>query len=129
MKHCLKFILIWLANSLLIYIASALYPSSFVLGTAFVPAAIAPFVAGLGLTLICKLGKIILAKLGVELKGRYSKFVYYWAINAAAIWILARFATYIGLGIAAYYWALVLGFVTCLFQWLLRQAFKRSNLL
>jgi len=129
LKHYLRFILVWLANSLLIYIASALYPLSFVLGTAFVSVAIAPFIAGLGLTLICKLGKILLAKLGVELKGRYAKFVYYWVINAAGIWSLARFAPYSGLGISAYYWALGLGFATSLFQWLLRQAFKRSNLL
>ena len=129
MKHYLRFVLIWLANSLLVYIASALYPTSYVLGTARVSSAIAPFVAGLGLTLICKLGKIALSKLGVALKGRYAKFVYYWAVNTVAIWILARFAPYSGLGIAAYYWAIFLGFFTSLIQWLLRQAFKRSNLL
>lgn len=129
MKHYLRFALIWLANSLLIYIAAALYPSSYVLGTAQVSAWLAPFVAGFALTVICKLGKVLLGKLGVELKGRYAKFVYYWGINAAGIWILARFAPYSGLGISAYYWALFLGFFTSLLQWLLRQAFKRSNLL
>jgi uncharacterized membrane protein YvlD (DUF360 family) len=129
LKHYLRFVLIWLANSLLIYIASALYPSSYVLGTARIAVGLAPFLCGLILTLICKLGKIILAKLGVELKGRYAKFVYYWLVNAAGIWIIARFAPFTGLGIAAYYWAILLGFFTSLFQWLLRQAFKRSNLI
>ena len=129
MKHYLRFFLIWLANSLLIYIAAALYPSYFELGTYRIDAGFAPFVAGLALTLICRVGKIILSKLGVELKGRYAKFVYYWGVNSAGIWILARFAPYSGFGIAAYYWAIILGFATSLMQWLLRQAFKRSDLL
>jgi uncharacterized membrane protein YvlD (DUF360 family) len=118
-----------LANSLLIYIAAAFYPSSYALGTAFIPTGLAPFVAGLGLTLICKFGKFVLPKIKVELKGRYAKFLYYWIVNAAGIWILARFAPYTGFGIAAYYWAILLGFFTSLVQWLLRQAFKRSNLI
>jgi uncharacterized membrane protein YvlD (DUF360 family) len=129
LKHYLRFVLIWLANSLLVYIAFALYPSSYALGTAFIPAGLAPFVAGLLLTLICRLGKILLPKIGIELKGRYAKFLYYWLVNSAAVWIIARFAPYTGFGIAAYYWALLLGFFTSLVQWLLRQAFKRSNLI
>lgn len=128
MKHYLRFVLVWLANSLLIYLAATVYPSNFALGTAFVPTGIAPLAAGLVLTLICKVGKGLVKSLGVELKGRYSKFLYYWLVNSIGIWVVARFSTYTGLGISAYYWAVGLGFVASILQWLLRQAFKKSKI-
>lgn len=127
-KHYWRFVIVWLANSLLIYLADSIYPSSFELGTIFVSRALAPFVAGLLLTVICKLGKLAANKLGIELKGKYAKFAYYWLINSAGIWLIARFSAYTGLGIFAYYWALYLGFFTSLSQWLIRQAFKRSKM-
>jgi uncharacterized membrane protein YvlD (DUF360 family) len=127
LKHYLRFVLVWLVNSLLIYFASMLYPENFVLGTAMVSGGYAPFVAGLTLTVLCKLGKWLITKLGVELKGRYSKFLYYWLVNSVGIWLIARFSPYTGLGISAYYWALSLGFVASLLQWLLRQVFKKTK--
>jgi len=127
LKHYSRFIVVWLVNSILIYLANSLYPSPFELGTATVSRAFAPFLAGLLLTIICKLGKFLTIQLKIELKGRYAKFAYYWLVNSAGLWIIARLAPLSGFGVSSYYWAVALGFFVNLAQWCVRQSFKRAG--
>ena len=55
-------------------------------------------------------------------------FFYYWLTNFVAIWILARFAALSGFGIEAYYWAISLGFVANLVQWVLWTVLDKAKL-
>lgn len=128
-KFFIKFLLIWVVNSLVIWAASSLYSSNFVLGTASISLTGAVIISGFLVTLLCKLAKILFIKL-INLKktSRVAMFVFYWLINAAAVWITARLAPYTGFGISSFYWAIILGFVLNFFQWVFRQILKVFNL-
>lgn len=128
-KFYLKFLLIWLVNSLIIWAASSLYPSNFVLGTANISFFGAVLISGFLVTLFCKIIKILFVKL-VHLKktSRLIMFVFYWLVNAVVIWFIARLAPFTGFGISSFYWVTALGFVLNFFQWVARQVFKAFNL-
>lgn len=128
-KFYMKFLLIWLVNSLVIWVANALYPGNVVLGTASTSLIAAVIISGFLVTLLCKIVKILFVKL-VHLKktSRLIMFVFYWLVNAAVIWLIARLAPFTGLGISSFYWAIVLGFVLNFFQWVMRQILKIFSL-
>ncbi len=128
-KFLIRFALVWLVNSVLLFAASWLYPSDFVLGNAALDKNIAGIFSGFLLTLFCKISKPLLKKLELHFQGRYKMFVTYWLINSLGIWVIARLEAVSGLGISAYYWAFGLGFVASFVQWLVRQAFKKAKLL
>lgn len=128
MKVYIRWVAIWLVNSLLFYLASVVFPGNFVLGNASLTPTWAALVSGFLLTVLCRLSKPLISRFGLKLAGRYKMFVFYWLVNAVAIWLVARFSYLTGFGISAYYWAIGLGFVTNLFQWLTRQLFKAIKL-
>lgn len=128
-KFLIRFATIWIVNSVLLFFASWLYPSDFVLGNANLDKNMAVVLSGFLLTLFCRLSKIVLKKVDLRFKERYKMFVTYWLINSVGIWVIARLEAFSGLGISAYYWAFGLGFITSFFQWLVRQGFKQAKLL
>ena len=129
MKKYGSFLMVWVVNFAVITIAFVICSKSIVLGTWRLTPLLAGIVASFLLTLICRLSKLISHKLGLKIKGRAKKFLFYWGINSVAIWLIARFAYLTGLGISAFYWAIVLGFVTSFAQWVLRQGLKATKLL
>ncbi|MBI4057795.1 hypothetical protein HY405_00550 [Candidatus Microgenomates bacterium] len=129
MKFYIRFAIVWAVNSILILLASALYPANFVLGTANISPLGGAILSGFILTAFCRLAKAFLTKVGLKVEGRYKKFLKYWLVNSVGIWLIARMAPITGLGISAFYWAFALGFVASLVQWLLRQLFKATSLL
>jgi uncharacterized membrane protein YvlD (DUF360 family) len=56
-------------------------------------------------------------------------FLVYSAVNAFGIWLLGRIAPVSGFGLAAFYYAVYLGIIASVAQWLLRQIFKAATLL
>lgn len=129
MKKYLPFVSFWLLNSLLLYLAAMFLPQYFELGTATVPETKAIFWSGLLLTTIVWLSKPVADGLGLKLEGNTKMFLYYWLVNSSAIWILARVAEYSGLGISAFYWAIVFGVFANLGQWIIWQVLKSYNLI
>ncbi len=129
-KFLIRFLVVWAANSLVLYLAHLYNPINIVLGTASLSAQTAAVVSGFLLTVLCRIAKRVILRFKIPgLKGRYSMFAYYFVINSVAIWLIARMAPITGLGIRAFYWAFVLGFATSLVQWVLRQVFKVFKLL
>src|SRR3989344_6956353 len=129
MKSTLRFAMVWLANLLPIYFASAYYPMNYTLGNASISPFKAALFSGFLLTLAGRIAKDVLPKWGIKTNGRYKKFAVYWLVNSAAIWLISRFAFVTGIGISAYTWAIVLGFVGTLAQWLTRQIFKKLKMI
>ncbi len=124
-KFLVRFVLVWALNSSLFYLGNMLYPDSLVLGTATLSKGMAAVFSGLLLTILCKMAKPFVTKVGIKsVSGRLKMFVFYWLVNSLAIWIIARLAPISGFGIVAFYWAFLLGLATSLGQWLLRQVFK-----
>lgn len=125
MKKYLPFLSIWLVNAVLIYLVSLVLPAYYVLGTHVISELPGAVLSGFLVTLFCWAAKPIVASLKVKLEGRVKMVFFYWTCNTIAIWLVARFSIYTGFGIAAYYWAIALGFVANFMQWLIWQALKK----
>jgi len=110
------------------YYAESLYPFAYALGNADITPTKAAIFSGFLLTIAGRAAKDILPNWGIKTTGRYKKFVVYWLVNSAAIWLIARFAFITGFGISSYYYALALGFVSTFLQWIARQVFKKAKL-
>lgn len=99
------------------YFAELIFPSYFVLGNFWLSGPAAMFWVGLWITIILWVAQPLSDKLNFKIDGTLKIFVYYWLVNLAAIWVLARFAALSGLGIAAFYWAIFLGLIANVTQW------------
>lgn len=128
MKKHIPLAICWLVNSLVVYLLSGLFPNKIVLGNEFLSPLAAVLITGLLVMVIDHLGKHANA-FKFKLKKREYKFGYYLAVNTVAFWLLARIPFLTGYGIARFYWAIVLGVVTTIVQWLIRQGFKKGKLI
>jgi hypothetical protein len=129
MKLYLRYIIIWLINSILILLANYFWPTNYVLGNAVIPPVYAALFAGFLLTIFCRAMKPVIKRLIVKERSRYVMFGVYWFVNFAGIWIIARLSFLSGFGISAFYYAIVLGFAANFGQWLGRQLFKTLKML
>jgi len=122
----IRFLLVWLVNTLIFFFANRFYPTSYVLGNAVMTPTMAAILVGFFLTLILK----VAGSFKKKPKGsKYMMFGYYFLANSVAIWVLARLSVVTGFGIPAFFWAFYLGFFTVIAQWLARQIFKSLKLL
>lgn len=128
MKPVSRFAIVWLANFLVIYLANSMYPTLWVLGNASLTPLKAIIFSSFLLTVAGKVAREVFPKWGIKVSGRLNKFLLYWVVNSAALWLIARMAFLTGFGISAYYYALLLGFVAGIGQWLIRQIFKYAKL-
>lgn len=124
LKQYVRYLIIWAINAGLISLANSLYPSNFVLGNAVIPPMYAAFFAGFLLMVFDRAMKPIVKRIIVTERSRYIMFGIYWFVNFVGIWLIARVSFLSGFGISAFYFAIVLGFVACLGQWIGRQFFK-----
>lgn len=129
MKFYLRFLLVWIVNSVVILLANQFYGRYFVLGNAVLTPMMAGILTGFLLTVLTRSIKPVLTRFGLAKKGRVVMFVKYWFINSIIIWILARLSVITGFGIPAFYWAFVLGITASLGQWIMRQVFKNFKLI
>lgn len=128
-KAVIRFIIVWLVNSLVVYLASYFYPVDFVLGTYMLTPVFAALLTGFLIAGTGRLAKAVFAKrVSKWLKGRFGMFVFYFLVNSIAVWLFARLAPVTGFGITAFYWAFVLGLTLSLIQWGVRQVFKALKL-
>ena len=129
MKPVSRFVVVWLANFLVIFVANSYYPTYWALGNSSLSPLKAAIFSSFLLTVAGKAARELLPKWEINVSGRIKKFLLYWVTNSAAIWFIARFAFITGFGVSTYYYAILLGFVACLGQWLVRQVFKYAKLI
>jgi len=99
MKKLALFLIYWLHNGILLYVASLFYPGKFVLGSSLHSSISAAVVASLVWTLI-------FAKLTSVVKGSVKHYIYLVFANFIAVWLVARLPNYLGLGVVKYTWVL-----------------------
>lgn len=129
MKKSLPFAFYWLVNFVLIFAAGTYYMNGFTFGSATIPNPILAMAwTALLLTVLCRLAKPLVAQAKGSVNKRLKNFVLYWGINSVAIWLLARIPGLTGFGIARFYWAIGLGLVLNLGQWVTRQGLKAAKL-
>jgi len=114
-EHIL-FLLYWLLNSLALYLLGLIFPSSVVLGNFRLLPFEAAIYAGFWLTFFVWTMWNFVSIRKVTLEPFLLRFLFFFFVNGLGIWIISRYAKYTGLGIASYWWALLLGGVTDLLQ-------------
>jgi hypothetical protein len=120
MKAWRPFLGFWLVNGLLLWVAVWVFPGRFVLGNSILSPLLAAVAAGLGISVLVTLGamfKPMTDKVSPAMQGMWLTLVYFWLVNAGAIWITARMAGLLGFGVVSYYWVGLLAMVTNLAQW------------
>lgn len=129
MRKYTPFISFWALNSLVLYLATLVFAGKVVLGTAALSLGGAAVFAGFWVTLLVWVAKPLCARLNLPyLQGRVNMFLFYWLANSVAIWLVARLAPFTGLGIARFYWAIVVGLGLNVLQWFLWQGLKAYKL-
>ena len=113
------FVVFYLVNALVVFLATALAPTQVVLGTHLFSPMTALLQSMAVFTLI-----VVGAMPVIELLANHFKLkltdrhwmVSYWLINAAGLWMVGRFAQLLGLGIAGWLVAVILGLVLDIVQ-------------
>jgi len=123
------YIIFFLINSLVFFLANKFFPANVVFGTHLVPKNLAFFWASAILTLVVWLSRPITKRFGLVIEGKIPMFFYYFLANSASIWILARLAQISGIGISRFYWAFLLGFAINILQMLTWELFKKYKLM
>lgn len=120
----LTFVVLWLVNSLLLYLANMLYPQSFVLGTHRMSVFWSGIAAGFIWTLLSWIAEPLRKKIGLKLRGALPMLTFYFLANFVALWLTARIAPLSGFGTASFVWVAALAFVGNVAQYLLFTGLK-----
>ena len=102
-KNLLPFILFWLLDSLILYLAVLVFPKHLVLGSKMVTGWAAAFVAGFTWTLIVWLLKPLVLHF-TKTKGKLFLFGFYLVLNFVALWLTARLGPIVGFGTTRFVW-------------------------
>jgi uncharacterized membrane protein YvlD (DUF360 family) len=125
----LRFVSYWVVNSIILSLASSLFPNGFEMGNAYLSIPLASILSGFLLTAILLIARGLARSIDLPKRGRYIMFVYYWVAASVGIWIIARIASVSGFGIARYYWAIGAALITAFIHWGVRQALKGIKLI
>lgn len=96
----LKFLGVWVVNSLLLLLISLILKNGIVLGNDKITASLSSVFCGLFLTLTPFIAHIILEKYKYKIKDRRIESVFLIMVNCVVIWVIKRFALTTGLGIS-----------------------------
>jgi hypothetical protein len=112
----------WLGNSVILLLFNELFSGMLVLGTHLISPLMAAVYAGGIISLLGVSATPVIEQLAM--KNRWSLSALHWmalylVVNTAIIWLVGRFAEVVGLGISAWWVALVLGLVFDIAQGLL----------
>lgn len=124
----LMFLGFWLVNSVIIWAVGQVVPESVVLGNQHVSPIQASFFAGFMLSTVALLVKPTIELLNVKLKEEFHLMGFFLVADIVSVWIITRLALIIGVGVAVFWWAVVLGLATMLGQWVVFRALKSRGL-
>lgn len=112
-------ILTYIANTAILYVAGSFYPQAIVLGNASVESWAALLVNPLLITVALMLVVPTIKKLQLKLENAFSMGLIYGTVNVIALWLLSRGADWTGLGISSLWIAVILGIVFNLVQFII----------
>lgn len=127
MKKHIPLVVCWLVNSFIIYLIFSLYSNSVVLGNSWLSPFFSALVTGLLIVVVDHLAKHI-NKFFLHFNKKSRMFGLYLAANIIGFWVLARIPSVTGYGIVRFTWAIILGVVVTLVQWVVRQGLKAGKL-
>ena len=100
-KLVLRFLILWIVNSLLLVILSTVFATNVVLGTLNLPKPTASVLVGLILTLLVYSVPWIAKKTQVKLKDDNVTALAYFVITVIGLWVIKRSAEFTGLGLSS----------------------------
>ncbi len=127
-KYLVPFIVLWIIDSVLIYLSRLIYPHYFVLGGMYMSAWGAIITAGFTWTLLVWLIKPFVY-LFAKLKGRLLMFGFYFLANFVALWLTARLSPITGFGVTRFTWLVILAIVADIIQYIVWKVgrFKKAT--
>lgn len=116
MNDHIHFILLWLLNSISLYVLGAIFPSEITLGSLHLSYFEAAIYAGFWLTFfLWTLWEYLLVR-KVGLEPFALRLFYFFFVNSLGIWIISQYGRFSGLGVASFGWVLILGGILDLLQ-------------
>jgi len=122
------YLLYWLVSFCVFYLASFFFPSHFVLGNWKYTDLEAAIYSSFWLVVFVWVVWDFLLSRGIKFKDDLVTWFYFWMVNSAGIWLVAKMAKLLGLGISSWYWAVGVGFFVNFFQRLAFKLVTRRNL-
>ena len=123
MKKYYGFISFWLLDSLLLYLATVVYPAAYTLGTFRLSTLWAAILAGFIWTVLVFFSEPIVAIVKLKVPDTM-KLVFYLFVNFVALWLVARIAFFSGFGVASFVWVFVLALVANFVQYFVMKVVK-----
>lgn len=116
-EKLIRFLSLWITNSLVLNIASLIFRNNIVLGTDKVSMSMAAVLSGIALTALSYAVPKLVAKVDFKMKSEYYWQGIFFAANAIVIWVIKRFALITGLGISNNLYVLLIALILTLVQW------------
>lgn len=120
-KKLVGFLGFWVANAIVLLIASVIFGGNVVLGNAKVSTPMAAIISGLIITGLTYLVQPLVDRGGLKVKGNAMGGVYLVA-NIVFVWIIKRFALVLGLGVANILYTILVGVLLTGGQWAVAKA-------
>jgi hypothetical protein len=116
MYNHILYLVYWLVNFVVFYLFSIFFANNVVLGNWRYSAIEAGIYSAFWLTVLVWTGWDFIFSRGVSYKSGTITWIYFFILNTLGVWLIARFAFYLGLGISGWTWAIVIGFVATILQ-------------
>ncbi|OGD98621.1 hypothetical protein A3A49_02130 [Candidatus Curtissbacteria bacterium RIFCSPLOWO2_01_FULL_38_11b] len=115
-KWVLRFLILWIANSLLLVILSSIFAGDVVLGNINLPKPAASVLVGLILTLFVYAVPQVAKNMQIKLKDDNSTALAYFVVNAIGLWVLKRLADFTGIGISSILFVIICASIVSLVE-------------
>lgn len=106
-------------NLVVLFICSIIFPASIVFGNYSTPGPLAVILTSILLTIFLTLVPSVAKNLKLKLDSAVSMNLMYGVVNIAGLWVLAKFAKYLGFGMSSFWVAILLGAFLTIVQFLL----------
>ena len=116
-KKLVAFLSFWVANSVLLLVASAIFGNNVVLGNDKLSIPMAAVFSGFILTALTSLVQPVVKKSGYKIKNENAWPVIFLVANFVIIWVIKRLAIVTGFGISSFWYVLILAVVATAVQW------------
>ena len=102
MKRYQKFLVFWVVNSAILYLANMFLPNSIKVGNSIFTPYQAIVFSGFIWSFILWYTELVLKDMEVPTKETMTMMLSYLAVNFATVWFIARFAFITGIGVASF---------------------------
>lgn len=116
-QKLIKFLSLWIANSVVLNIASLVFRNSVVLGNDKLTKSMASVLSGLILTGLAYFVPKVVEKFEFKVKNDYSWQGIFFVANVIIIWAIKRLAIWTGLGVTNILYVIIVAAVLTLVQW------------